>query len=249
MPRRRYLILSDIHANLEALDAVLRAVSRRRYDRVLCLGDLVGYGANPDPVISRVRRLPGLVTVRGNHDKVVAGHSSADNFNASARRAAEWTAARVSRDNLSFVRALPRGPVHLEDGLLLCHGSVQDEDAYLFSDYDAHEAFDAASFRVGFFGHTHFPCAFRHKGQEIDFIPLKGEHVELELDPEARYLFNPGSVGQPRDRNPRAAFAEYYPDSGRFVLRRVAYDAGRAREKILKAGLPENLGNRLLVGT
>lgn len=249
MPRRRFLLLSDIHANLEALEAVLRAVARRRYDRVLCLGDLVGYGANPDPVVSRVRRLPGLVTVRGNHDKVVAGHSSADNFNASARKAAEWTAARLSKDNLAFVRALPKGPVQLEDGVLLCHGSVADEDSYLFSDYDAHEAFTAAPFRVGFFGHTHFPCAFRETGVEVEFMPLKGECVELTLTPGCRYLFNPGSVGQPRDRNPMASFAEFYPDTGRFVLRRVAYDAGKAREKILKAGLPENLGNRLLVGT
>ena len=249
MPRRRYLIFSDIHANLEALEAVLRAVVRRRYDAVFCLGDLVGYGANPDAVVSRMRRIPGLITVRGNHDKVVAGHASADNFNSSARKAAEWTAARLSRENMAFLRAMPRGPVHPADGLLVCHGSVGDEDAYLFSDYDAGEAFGAAEFKVGFFGHTHFPCAFRLGEDGTDFTPLKGEEVEVRLDPASRYLINPGSVGQPRDRNPMASFAEYYADTRRIVLHRVAYDVTRAREKILKAGLPENLGNRLLVGT
>jgi len=249
MPRRRYLILSDIHANQEALGAVLRAVVRRRYDAVFCLGDLVGYGANPDAVVSRVRRLPGLVAVRGNHDKVVAGHASADNFNVAARKAAEWTASRLSRESLAFLKALPRGPVHPSDDLLLCHGSVTDEDAYLFSDYDALESFHAAPFRVGFFGHTHFPCAFRQGPDGIEFSRFKGDAMELSLDPDSRYLINPGSVGQPRDRNPLASFAEYFPETRRVVLRRIAYDTGLAREKILKAKLPENLGNRLLVGT
>lgn len=249
MPRRRYLILSDIHANLEALSAVLRSVVRRRYDAVFCLGDLVGYGASPDVVVARVRRLPGLVAVRGNHDKVVAGHSSAENFNLSARKAAEWTASRLSRESLAFLRGLPQGPVHPVDGILLCHGSVTDEDAYLFSDYDAQESFHAARFQVGFFGHTHFPCVFRQGPDGVDFAPLKGESVELELDPASRYLINPGSVGQPRDRNPMASYAEYYPDTHRLVLRRLAYDTTFSREKILKAKLPENLGNRLLVGT
>jgi len=249
MPRRRFLILSDIHANQDALGAVLRAVVRRRYDGVFCLGDLVGYGANPDAVVSRIRRMPGLVAVRGNHDKVVSGHASADNFNAAARKAAEWTAAHLSRESLAFLKALPRGPVHPAEGLLLCHGSVPDEDAYLFSDYDAMESFHEAAFRVGFFGHTHFPCAFRQGSDGVEFFPVKGDSVEIALDPASRYLINPGSVGQPRDRNPKASFAEFYPDTHRVVLRRVAYDTAQARERILRAKLPENLGNRLLVGT
>ncbi len=249
MAKRRFLVLSDIHANQEALEAVLRAVSRRRYEGVLCLGDLVGYGANPDPVVTRVRRLPRLVTVRGNHDKVVCGLASAENFNVAARRAADWTAARLSRENLAFLKAMPQGPKNLGDGMWICHGSMADEDAYLFSDYDAYEAFQHADFEICFFGHTHFPCAFRQTKAGIEFHPLKGEVAEIVRNPGERLLVNPGSVGQPRDRNPWASFGEYYPDVGRFVLRRIPYAAERARAKILRAGLPENLGNRLLVGT
>lgn len=249
MRKRRYLILSDIHANLEALEAVLRAVSRRRYDKVLCLGDLVGYGASPGPVVARIRSLAGLAVVRGNHDKVIAGLFQADNFNSNARKAVEWTTAKLSKEHLQFLRDLPVGPVALGDGILLCHGAVTHEDAYLFSDYDALEAFEAGTFRLAFFGHTHFPCAFRQGKDGVEFLPLKGEETEILLDPDCRYLINPGSVGQPRDRDPRAAFGEYCPDTSRFVLRRVPYDVTRARERILKAGLPENLGNRLVVGT
>lgn len=249
MRKRRYLILSDIHANLEALDAVLRAVSRRRYDGVLCLGDLVGYGASPGPVVTKIRNLPGLTVVRGNHDKVISGLFPADHFNASARKAVDWTASKLSKDQLQFLRELPQGPLMLEGDILLCHGAVANEDTYLFSDYDAAEAFEACAFRVGFFGHTHFPCVFRWSPRGVDFFPLKGEEAEVALEPGCRYLINPGSVGQPRDRDPRASFGEFYPETNRFVLRRVTYETAKARERILKAHLPENLGNRLLVGT
>ncbi len=249
MASRRFLILSDIHANLEALSAVLRAVSRRRYDKVICLGDLVGYGANPDAVVSRLRKIPRLVVVRGNHDKVAAGLASPDNFNIAARRSAQWTASKLSRENLAFLRDLPVGPVDIGSGMVICHGSLLDEDAYLFSDYDAYELFRTSSFAVCFFGHTHYPCAFRQAGEAVEFVQFKGESSELLLDRDARCLINPGSVGQPRDRTPLASFGEYYPDGRRFVLKRIPYAVEKTRAKIIKAGLPENLGNRLLVGT
>lgn len=249
MANRRFLILSDIHANLEALSAVLRAVSRRRYDKVICLGDLVGYGANPDAVVSRLRKIPRLVAVRGNHDKVAAGLASPENFNAAARRSAEWTVSKLSRDNMSFLRGLATGPVELDDGIVLCHGSIPDEDAYLFSDYDAYELFQSCDFKVCFFGHTHYPCAFRQAGDSVEFVQFKGESSELILEEGARVLINPGSLGQPRDRTPLASFGEYYPDNRRFVLKRIPYAVEKARMKIIRAGLPENLGNRLLAGT
>ncbi len=249
MANRRYLIISDIHSNMEALSAVLRAVSRRRYDKVICLGDLVGYGANPDVVVNRLRKIPRMVIVRGNHDKVAAGLATSENFNSAAKRSAEWTASKLSKENLGFLRRLPQGPVNLGEGITICHGTIVDEDAYLFSDYDAYEIFKSCDFEVCFFGHSHYPCAFKQLNGVIEFLQFKGDSPEIILEKGARILINPGSVGQPRDRNPLASFGEYYPESRRFVLKRISYCVEKARMKIIKAGLPENLGNRLLAGT
>jgi predicted phosphodiesterase len=250
MARRRFLIFTDIHANEQALEAVFRAVLRKHYEAVWCLGDLVGYGAGPNGVVRRLRKLRHFVAVRGNHDKVSVGAENGDNFNSSARQAAQWTAKSLSKESKEFLAKLPRGPLEVLPGVWLAHGSFVDEDAYLFSDFDAYQSFQAGTFQLCFFGHTHFPALYQHNAQGVDFIPLSGEtEIELLLDPASRYLVNPGSVGQPRDRCPMASFAEYYPDSRRLVLHRVPYDVEAAADKIRKAGLPENLANRLLVGT
>jgi len=246
---KRYLVLSDIHSNFEALEAVMRAVKRRRYTAVLCMGDLVGYGASPNPVVTRLRRLARLVAVRGNHDKVCVGIESGNNFNTSARAAADWTRERLTQVNSEFLSSLPRGPLQVEEGLWICHGSVVDEDYYMFSDFDAYQAFEGHPFRVCFFGHTHIPYLFRKRGDTIEMVRLAGDREDFQLDPRFRYLVNPGSVGQPRDRNPKAAFAEFYPETGRLTIRRISYDAPGASAKIKRAGLPENLANRLLWGT
>jgi predicted phosphodiesterase len=249
LAKTRYLILSDIHSNLEALEAVFRAVQRRHYDRVLCMGDLVGYGASPNPVVSRLRKTRNLVVVRGNHDKVCCGLEDGSNFNSAARTAALWTLHHLRPENREFLLKMPQGPREVAPGIWIAHGSFTDEDAYLFSDFDAFQSFEAGPFQVCFFGHTHFPSVFKRVEDGVEFCPLKGDAAELLLDPSARYMINPGSVGQPRDRNPKASFAEYYPDSRRLVLRRVAYDVAGAGAKIKRAGLPENLANRLAVGT
>lgn len=248
MPRARYLVLSDIHGNLEALQAVFRAVERRRYSGVLCLGDLVGYGASPNAVVARMRRLKNLLIVRGNHDKVASGLENGDNFNSSALEAARWTLGRLTPPNLAFLQSLPRGPREVLPGVFLAHGSILDEDAYLFSDFDAYQSFRASPFRLCFFGHTHFPVLYQESRRGVDFLPLSGDTVEVVLDPDARYLVNPGSVGQPRDRNPKASFAEFFPETGRLVLRRVPYDVEGAAGRIRKAGLPLHLANRLALG-
>lgn len=249
LTRKRYLVLSDLHANQQALEAVFRTVQRRRYDAVFCMGDLVGYGANPNPVVSRMRKIRNLKIVRGNHDKVCSGLEDPSNFNSSARLAAQWTLQHLRRENLEFLVHLPKGPLEALPGIYLAHGSVPDEDAYLFSDFDAFHVFESAPFRICFFGHTHFPAVFQQSVAGIEYIPLRGDVVELQLNPQARYLINPGSVGQPRDRNPKAAFAEFYPDAGRLVVRRIEYDIPLAAERIRRAGLPESLANRLAVGT
>jgi diadenosine tetraphosphatase ApaH/serine/threonine PP2A family protein phosphatase len=249
LAKARYLILSDIHSNLEALEAVFRTVQRRRYDGVLCMGDLVGYGASPNPVVTRLRRLKHPIFVRGNHDKVCCGIEDGSNFNAAAKFSSQWTQKKLSQENRRFLAILPQGPREVMPGVLIAHGSLPDEDSYLFSDFDAYQSFEAMPFRVCFFGHTHFPAVFVQDDAGIEFWQIRGETSEIELKPGSRYLINPGSVGQPRDRNPGAAFAEYYPESQRVVVRRVPYDISSAAARIRKAGLPENLANRLRVGT
>ena len=249
MARARYLILSDIHSNIEALEAVFRAVQRRHYDATLCMGDLVGYGGSPNPVVHRMRGLRRAVFVRGNHDKVCCGLENGANFNAGARAAAHWTLSRLTRPNREFLAKLPKGPREVLPGVWIAHGTIADEDAYLFSDFDAYQCFQDSPFRICFFGHTHFPAVYKKMQRDVELTPVKGDFVEVELDPDARYLINPGSVGQPRDRNPKASFAEFYPESNRLVVRRVAYDAAAAAQRIRRAGLPVNLANRLEVGT
>ena len=164
----KYLILSDMHANWEAFETVLRRARRKRVDAVLVLGDLVGYGAAPNQVVEAVRALgPKLFTVRGNHDKVAAGIDSGSNFNQTALTAAQWTTGRLTPAKLRYVRELPRGPMKIEEGLAICHGSPLDEDTYVFSDVDAWEIFSRFDMPVTFFGHTHIPSLFWLEGRSI----------------------------------------------------------------------------------
>ena len=245
----RYLILSDLHANWDAFAAVLRHVRRKRFDAILVLGDLVGYGAAPNQVVDAVRRLPGEVRViRGNHDKVATGIEEGRNFNQAARDAARWTRGRLTAGNLRYVRDLPAGPVGLGEGIQMCHGSPLDEDNYVFSGYDAYEIFSQTEERVTFFGHTHILCAFALEEEAVSVSLLRGRTGTLDLDPERRYLLNPGSIGQPRDRDPRAAYMTYDSARGRVRWHRLDYPVARAQERILKAGLPRLLADRLALG-
>lgn len=245
----RYLVVSDLHANFDAFSAVLARVRRKRFDRIVVLGDLVGYGGAPNRTVDLVRTLSGNpLVIRGNHDKVATRIDSGEDFNATARLAASWTEQRLTPSNLKYVRELPAGPQQLESGLWVCHGSPLDEDQYLLSSFDALDVFELTDFPVVFFGHTHLPMFFAAQQGAVRLVRVGEERTSLVLDPDGRYLINPGSVGQPRDRDPRAAFLTY--DSTRRVVTwyRVRYPAERARQRILKAGLPASLGNRLLHG-
>lgn len=245
----RYLILSDMHANWDAFAAVLRRARRKRFDAVLVLGDLVGYGGAPNQVVEAVRDLgPRLFRVRGNHDKVVAGIDNGANFNQTALTAAQWTTGRLTPANLRYVRDLPQGPLKVEEGVAICHGSPLDEDTYVFSDVDAYEIFSHYSVPVVFFGHTHIPSLFSLEGRRLGVTALRGDGGTILLHPEGRYLINPGSIGQPRDRDPRASYMTY--DSKRRVVRwyRIPYPIAEAQKRIRKAGLPNNLADRLAVG-
>lgn len=246
----RYLILSDMHSNWDAFEVVLRRARRKRFDAVLVLGDLVGYGGAPNQVVEAVRRLgPRLYTVRGNHDKVVTGIDNGANFNQTALTAAQWTTGRLTPGNLRYVRYLPQGPLQIEEGVAICHGSPLDEDTYVFSDVDAYEIFSQYSMPVVFFGHTHIPSLFSLEGRRLGVTALRGDGGTIKLHPEGRYLINPGSIGQPRDRDPRASYMIY--DSRRRVVRwyRVPYPIAEAQQRIRRAGLPGSLADRLAVGT
>ncbi len=245
----RFLILSDMHGNADAFAAVLRRVRRKRFDVVLVLGDLVGYGAGPNQVVDAVRDLPGrMYAVRGNHDKVVAGLEDGSNFNHAALLAARWTTERLTVGNLRYVEELPQGPLETEDGVWICHGSPIDEDLYLFSALEALEIFSHYEPALTFFGHTHIPSLFMAQGRDVQVAILRGDGGSLELEPGKRYLINPGSIGQPRDRDPRAAYMTY--DSAKRIVRwhRVTYPVEKAQQRIVKAGLPKVLADRLALG-
>jgi predicted phosphodiesterase len=251
----RYLILSDIHSNDDAFSAVLHRVKRKRFDRIICLGDFVGYAADPNKVLDRFRALPKTrFSIRGNHDKVVAGADPGELFNPPALAAARWTADRLSRENVDFLRKLPPGPTIVDEVFVVCHGSPLDEDAYIFSDFDASMNFVqmermAEGVGVCFFGHSHIPSVFTLEGDGgIRVEAIRGNRFRLELRRDRKYLVNPGSVGQPRDRNPHAAYAIFDAASRTVHFDRVPYDVQSARRKIYRAGLPAVLGDRLVIG-
>jgi len=250
----RYLILSDLHANDEALTAVLNRVKRKTFDRVVCLGDFVGYAADPNKVLNRFRTLrKTTISVRGNHDKVVSGTDAGSLFNPPALEAARWTRDRLSKQNMDFLKKLPPGPVVVDGKFVVCHGSPLDEDAYIFSDFDASLNFVqmrrfAAGIDLCFFGHSHIPSIFTLEPGGIRVEAVREARYKLRLEPGKTYLVNPGSVGQPRDHNPRAAYAIYDASARVVHFDRVPYDVGAARRKIQRAGLPEVLGDRLVVG-
>ncbi len=244
----RYLIVSDVHGNLQALEAVLAAVPT--WDRLLVLGDLVGYGAQPNEVVERVRSLAPHAIVRGNHDKVAAGLDGAETFNPAAQRAAEWTRSVLTEDTREYLVALPRGPVAVDDRLEICHGSPVDEDAYIFGEGDVAEAIVRARHPLCFYGHTHFPMAVALTPEgDLDMLCQgAGDHAPVRFDGQARLLVNPGAVGQPRDGDPRAACALFDSASGEVRLVRVAYAVEEAHDRIVAAGLPKVLAQRLLLG-
>ncbi len=250
----RYLIISDIHGNLEAFRAVLAHAARKRRDAVLFLGDAVGYGAAPNQVVERLRMMGSkVIAVRGNHDRVVLDpEQGAVFFNAHARRAALWSAEVLTVANQRYLESLQVGPKVVEEGVAICHGSPGDEDEYLFSESEAQAAFHDIPARVTFYGHSHVPCLFELEivnGREsLVGVLLRGSRVVIDLDANRRYLINPGSVGQPRDRDPRASYAMYDSEIGRLTLYRVPYNVEAARKRILGAGLPSILADRLLHG-
>lgn len=286
----RALILSDIHGNLEALEAVLAAAGQ--WDVLWNLGDMVGYGGSPNEVLDRVRPLSTLV-VRGNHDRVCCGLTSATNFNPTARFAANWTQRELSPENLAWLREVPQGPLYPEvgptvsdskdssgspahaqtvgegkaaadhtsaandgsmTGVTLAHGSPLNEDTYILNMRDAWAPLQQMRTAITFVGHTHVQGGFWQRDHDWHEVrPFYRTRNEADLwimaiRPGTRQLINPGSVGQPRDSDWRAAFAIYDTDAGEITFHRVPYDITAAQGRILMAGLPERLAARLREG-
>jgi predicted phosphodiesterase len=244
----QFLILSDIHANWHALEAVLKD-AKGGYGEIVCCGDLVGYNANPDRVTRWVRENCTTV-IRGNHDKVVAGIEDLEWFNDVAQAAAIWTIAHMEDAQREYLRGLPMGPSQTEH-FHLWHGSLADEDEYVTSTSEAAAHFKQFERPLAFFGHTHLQGGFFAKGNRVGSLPQVGAGENdrtIELEPDLRYMVNPGSVGQPRDGDPRAAYAIYDADRKLATLRRVEYPVAKAALEIQQAGLPEVLGIRLFHG-
>jgi predicted phosphodiesterase len=247
----RLLILSDIHANLTALDAVLAcARNEAPCDRTACLGDLVGYGPDPNEVIARLKDL-GAVIIRGNHDKVSCGLEEPEGFNPAARTAALWTRDRLTPENREYLRGMPRGPVRME-GVELVHGASHDEDEYVLSPAQALEGLLDAPVPVTFFGHTHVQGGFVLRDDQVEVlyprVPSEENFSPLKLEPGMRYLVNPGSVGQPRDGDARAAFVIADLGAQQLEFGRAAYDIALVQERMTDAGLPAALIQRLAIG-
>jgi diadenosine tetraphosphatase ApaH/serine/threonine PP2A family protein phosphatase len=243
----RYLILSDIHANLEALEAVLAVEVAA--EATLVLGDMVGYGADPNAVIERVRQLPAATFIRGNHDKVGAGIESVRSFNHLARHAIEWTAAVLMPEHRRWLTELPKGPLVVDDTVEICHGSPFDEDVYIFDDLDAQRALVVSRRPLCLFGHTHLPSLFKVVDGTLYGTALDAERdAVIPLQRGARYLINVGSIGQPRDGDPRAGYGVLDDEGRELRTFRVPYAVERAQQRIIAAGLPVSLANRLALG-
>jgi predicted phosphodiesterase len=245
----RALVVSDLHSNAAALRAVLKRVRRKSFHEIVCLGDFVGYGAEPNQVLDLMRTArQKKYYIRGNHDRVAAGLDDGRTFNAPAREAAFWTRDHLSGPNRKFVQKLTVGPVD-HGGVLLCHGSPYDEDEYVFTESHAAQILDSFDARLILYGHTHLPVIFSIDEQGIVAGMLVRGEATFHLDPARRYLINPGSVGQPRDRNPHASCAIVNTDRMTVQFLRVPYDIRKTQDTILRAGLPRILADRLAMGT
>jgi len=246
----RYFILSDIHSNVEALEACIQRAKEAGYERVLCCGDLVGYGPNPVEAIDIMRTL-NAVTIRGNHDRVAAGLDEAAQFNSHARRAVYWTRAVLPESYREYLGSLPVGPLDIDEDAQLVHGAITDEDDYIFTEADANENLPLAKKHLTFFGHSHFPVVFSADGAGNSILATSyefDEFVAVKCESGKKLFVNPGSVGQPRDGDPRASFAIWDQDRARIEFYRVEYDVTRTQQKMREAQLPAYLIERLAHG-
>ena len=238
----KYAILGDIHANLEALTAVLADAKTQRVSHYACVGDVVGYNANPVECVNRIRELTGAI-VRGNHDHYCSHDENLSGFHPLAADAVDWTRKQLPDEMRQFLRQLPL--VTRIEGFTLVHSTLDMPDmwGYVFDKLEAEAHFHYQNTAVCFFGHTHVPLAFE-KAETVRC----GLYTRVKINVGRKYFINVGSVGQPRDGDPRAAYSIYDVLSNQVELRRVSYDFKTTQKKILDAGLPGRVAARLAVG-
>ncbi len=239
----RLLVLGDIHGNLEALSAVLKDARRRGFDRAVSVGDVVGYGADPSACLALLRDLKAGI-VMGNHDQAATGGLPLDTFNSYAREAVAWTAGRLTAGELGFLKALPY--VIREEDYAVSHGTLHqpEEFRYLLTEAEAVDSLAVLDRPVCFLGHTHVPVWVRHQGRDLEI----SQAAAAPVDPGRPVLVNVGSVGQPRDGDPRTVYCLYDTEKRSATLHRLAYDLEETGRKILAAGLPPILAERLRIG-
>jgi len=240
----KWAILSDVHGNLEAFRAVIQDLRDQGAEQVAFLGDVVGYGANPNECLALLRELTEWV-VAGNHDCGAVGLTDIDTFNSAAHTAVLWSQQQLSMENIAYLRRLPL--LHQREGITFVHASPNEPGgwSYMLTFPEAEEGFQALAGDLAFVGHTHRPMALAKEPKgEVQVI----SHEEVILKEEIRYIINVGSVGQPRDSNPQAAYGLYDDVAKKYILKRVTYDIKAAQKKILKAGLPPFLAQRLAKG-
>ena len=244
----RYAIISDIHSNIDALKIFFEVIKYKRINKVICLGDLVGYNPNPNECVRLLSRLKSFEVIRGNHDRTVID-GSYHNFTQNARIAIKWTIDELKSENMEYLKTLPAGPLLIDDDFYIAHGSLHHEDRYILSH---HQAMDEVKWliqrkvRLSFFGHTHYQIAYRYDDQS-DTLTVIDDKV-LTLDPECYYVINPGALGQPRDNDPRAAFAIYDSEKQTVEINRFDYPIEKVQRKIFANNLPEFLAQRLELG-
>ena len=243
----RYFIFSDVHANLEAFDAVLSAVAEEQVNRIIFLGDIVGYGAQPNEAVDRLKQLNPDAVVRGNHDKVIAGIEDGRGFRDLAYTSAMWSRLHIRPGTSAYLQSMPQGPIGLEQEIQISHGSPHDEDFYILRDRDARQILRRSESWIVLYGHTHLPMIYSIESNFSQCYP-EGDEFYYDLLEDKRYLINPGSVGQPRDLNPKASFAILDTDEKIICIKRVGYDIRATQHKIREAGLPTWHADRLAAG-
>lgn len=238
----KYAIIADIHANLEALQVVLEDIKTQRCTHYACLGDVVGYNANPKECLDIIRSM-GMPCVKGNHDEYCSIESNLEGFNPHAAEAVNWTRRQLTEEDRQWLRDLKY--IRLVASFSVVHATLDGPQrwGYVFDRLAAAASFTYQNTTVCFFGHTHVPVAFIR-----DTVVRGGTYSKFKVEPGRKYFINVGSVGQPRDNNPKAAYVTYDLDEGLIELHRLDYDIPAAQAKIRAAGLPERLAERLAVG-
>lgn len=238
----KYAIIADIHANLEALQVVLEDIKSQKCTHYACLGDVVGYNANPKECLDIIRNM-GMPCVKGNHDEYCSIETNLEGFNPHAAEAVNWTRRQLTEDDRQWLRDLKY--IRLVASFSIVHATLDGPQrwGYVFDRLAAAASFTYQNTTVCFFGHTHVPVAFIR-----DTVVRGGTYSKFKVEPGRKYFINVGSVGQPRDNNPKAAYVTYDLDEGLIELRRLDYDIAAAQAKIRAAGLPERLAERLAVG-